>query len=145
VRARPVELDERNVAVARQAARTAGLDGVEALQADAGITHACAGAAPAQIVVVCGIFGNATVSDIRATAAALPSLCAPGAPVLWTRHRQPPDPTPSIRSWFRDAGFREEAFDTSRDGFMSVGAHRLTGEPAALVPGQRPFTFGATT
>jgi hypothetical protein len=24
---------------------------------------------------------------------------------------------------------------------MSVGAHRLTGEPAALVPGQRLFTF----
>jgi len=33
-------LDERNVAVARQAARAAGLDGVEVLQADAGSTDA---------------------------------------------------------------------------------------------------------
>jgi hypothetical protein len=69
------------------------------------------------------------------------SLCAPGALVLWTRHRRPPDLTPAIRSWFGEAGFREEAFDTSQDGFMSVGAHRLAGEPAALALGQRLFTF----
>ena len=145
VRARLVELDERNVAVARRAARAAGLDGVEVLQADAGITDACAGAVPAQVVVACGIFGNIAVSDIQATVAALPSLCAPGALVLWPRHRGAPDLTPAIRSWFTEAGFREEAFDVSRDGFMSVGAHRLTGEPAPLVPGQRLFTFAART
>jgi hypothetical protein len=48
VRARLVELDERNVALARQAAQAAGLHGVEVLQADAGITDACAGAVPAR-------------------------------------------------------------------------------------------------
>ena len=141
VRARLVELDERNVALARQAAQAAGLSGVEVLQADAGITDACDGAVPAQVVVACGIFGNIARSGIQATVAALPSLCAPGALVLWTRHRSPPDLTPAIRSWFGEAGFREEAFDASHDGFMSVGAHRLTGEPAALVLGQRLFTF----
>ena len=145
VRARLVELDERNAALARQAAQAAGLHSVEVLQADAGITDACLGAVPAQIVVACGIFGNITDSDIQATVAALPSLCAPGALVLWTRHRGPPDLTPAIRSWLGAAGFREEAFDTSHDGFMSVGAHRLTGEPAALVPGQRLFTFPGGT
>jgi hypothetical protein len=141
VRSRLVELDERNVALARRAAQAAGLDGVEVLQADAGVTDVCVGAVPAQMVVACGIFGNITDSDIQATVAALPSLCAPGALVLWTRHRSPPDLTPAIRSWFAAAGFREEAFDISHDGFMSVGAHRLTGEPAALVPGQRLFAF----
>jgi hypothetical protein len=143
VRARLVELDERNVALARRAAQAAELDGVEVLQADAGVTDVCIGAVPAQIVVACGIFGNIADSDIQATVAALPSLCAPGALVLWTRHRIPPDLTPAIRSWFAEAGFREEAFVTSHDGFMSVGAHRLTGEPAALVPGQRLFAFPA--
>src|ERR1700753_903630 len=145
VRARLVELDQRNVAYARQAAQAAGLPGVEVRQADAGLTDACAGAVPAQVVVACGIFGNITDSDIQATVAALPSLCAPGALVLWTRHRSPPDLTPAIRSWFGEAGFREEAFDTSHDGFMSVGAHRRAGEPAALMPGQRLFTFVART
>src|ERR1700729_4245498 len=143
VRARLVELDERNVALARQSAQAAGLHGVEMLRADAGITDACAGAVPAQIVVVCGIFGNITGSDIQATVAALPSLCAPGALVLWTRHRRPPDLTPAIRSWFGEAGFREEAFYTSDDGFMSVGAHRLAGEAAPPPLGQRLFTFPA--
>jgi len=98
VRARLVELAERNVAVARQAAQAAGSGDVEMLQADAGTTDVCAGAVPARIVVVCGIFGNITVSDIQATVAALPGLCAPGALVLWTRHRRPPDLTPAIRS-----------------------------------------------
>lgn len=143
--ARLVELDERNVAVARQAAQEAGLDGIEVLQTDAGNTDVCVGAVPAQIVVACGIFGNITDSDIRTTVAALPGLCAPGALVLWTRHRNPPDLTPAIRSWFEEAGFREEAFDISDDGFMSVGAHRLVGEPAALVPGRRLFSFVART
>ena len=115
------------------------------LQADAGITDACLGAVPAQVVVACGIFGNITDSDIQATVAALPSLCAPGALVLWTRHRSPPDLTPAIRSWFGGAGFREEAFDISHDGFMSVGAHRLAGEPAVLVLGHRLFTFPGRT
>src|SRR5580692_6378505 len=67
VRARLVEVDERNVAAARQAAQAAGLDGVELLQADAGITDACVGAVPAQIVLVCGIFGNISAGDIQAT------------------------------------------------------------------------------
>ena len=145
VRARLVELNERNVAIARQAAQAAGLDGVELLQADAGTTDVCMGAVPAQIVMVCGIFGNISAGDIQATVAALPSLCAPGALVLWTRHRTPPDLTPTIRSWFGEAGFREEAFDVSQDDFMSVGAHRLTDQPAALVPGRRLFTFVART
>jgi hypothetical protein len=96
-------------------------------------------------VVACGIFGNITASDIQATVAALPSLCAPGALVLWTRHRGPPDLTPAIRSWFGEAGFREEAFDTSPDGFMSVGAHRLAGEATTLALGQRLFTFPGGT
>src|ERR1700747_2402319 len=67
VRARLVELDERNVALARHAARGPGLAAVEMLQADAGITDASAGATPAEIVVVCGIFGNIPVNDIQAT------------------------------------------------------------------------------
>lgn len=145
VRARLVELDERNVALARQAAQSAGLHGVEVPRADAGMTDAYDGAVPAQIVVACGIFGNITGSDIQATVTALPSLCAPGALVLWTRHRVPPDLTPAIRSWFGEAGFHEEAFDTSADGFMSVGAHRLVGEPAALALGQRLFAFPGGT
>lgn len=141
VHARLVELDESNVRLASSAARAAALDGVEVLQADAGLTDAYLGAVPAQIVMACGVFGNLTASDVHATVAALPSLCVPGALVVWTRHRLPPDLTPAIRRWFTDAGFREEAFDLSDDGFMAVAAHRLASAPSTLVPGNRLFTF----
>jgi hypothetical protein len=141
VRARLVELDERNVAHARQAARAAGLPRVDVVRADAGLTDSYVGAVPAHIVLACGVFGNVTASDIQATVAALPSLCAPGALVVWTRHRGSPDLTPAIRSWFGQAGLREEAFDVSPDGFMAVAAHRLTGDPAELELGRRLFAF----
>jgi hypothetical protein len=61
-----------------------------------------------QIVMGCGIFGNITDSDTQATVAALPSLRATGALVLWTRHLLAPDLTPAIRSWFKEAGFQPD-------------------------------------
>ncbi len=87
VRARLVELDERNVALARQAAQAAGLHAVEVLQADAGITDACAGALPAQIVVACGIFGNITDSDIQTSLRAWVTSVSVG---VQSRHRAVP-------------------------------------------------------
>jgi hypothetical protein len=141
VRARLVELDQRNVDIARRAAADAGLDGIEVVAADAGTTDAYLGAVPAQIVVACGIFGNITADDIAATVAALPSMCAAGAAVLWTRHRRAPDLTPAIRGWFREAGFAEEGFDAPAGTSFGVGVHRLTGVPRPVEPGRRLFTF----
>jgi len=97
VSARLVELDEHNVLLARRAAAAAGLDGVEVVAGDASITDAYAGAVPADLVILCGVFGNVTADDIARSVGHLPQLCAPAATVIWTRHRQPPDLTPYIR------------------------------------------------
>jgi hypothetical protein len=141
VRARLVELDPRNAEAAREAAARAGLEGVEVVTGDASSTDACAGAVPAHLVLACGIFGNVGDADVANTIAALPSLCAPGATLLWTRHRIPPDLTPDVRRWLAAAGFEEIGFDAP-DGFLfSVGAHRLTGPPAPFAPGRKLFTF----
>lgn len=102
---------------------------------------AYAGAVPAAIVLACGIFGNITEQDIRRTVSALPMLCARDATVIWTRHRRPPDLTPTIREWFRETGFSEEAFEAPDGTFFGVGAERFIGSPRPLVPGQRMFTF----
>jgi hypothetical protein len=125
VRARLVKLDGRNVALARQSAQAAGLHGVEVLQADAGITDACVGAVPAQIVVACGIFGNITDSDIQGHSGRIAQPVRTRCAGPLDQAPQSPDLTPAIRTWFGKASFLEEAFDTSHDGFMSVGAHRL--------------------
>jgi len=87
---RLVELDPRNVAAARDRISAAGLEGFEVVEADASRSDAYAGAVPADLVVACGIFGNISLDDIERTIRFLPSLCAPGAHVLWTRPPREP-------------------------------------------------------
>nr|WP_182541359.1 SAM-dependent methyltransferase [Nocardioides ginsengisegetis] len=135
-----VEYDAGLAARARDAA--AALDAtVEVRQADAANSDVYAGAVPADLVLLCGIFGNVSDADVRATVMAAPQLCSEGAEVVWTRHRAEPDLTPTIRGWFAEAGFEEVAFEASDDHVWSVGVHRLVAEPQPLEPGRHWFTF----
>jgi hypothetical protein len=137
VRGRLVELDPRNAAAARADAPAA----VEVVEGDAGTTDACAGAVPADLLLLCGIFGNVSDDDVARTAAAVPQLCAPGATVVWTRSTHAPDLTPAVRRWFAEAGVAETAFVTEGPGGWSVGAGTFGGEPRPLVPDRRLFVF----
>jgi hypothetical protein len=131
VRARLVELDPSLVAFARARAATAGVgDVVEVVEGDASLAGSYAGALPADLVLICGVFGNISDEDIRATVLAMPSFCAPGGTVIWTRHRRPPDLTPSIREWFGQAGFAEQSFVAPEPYVLCVGRHRLVGAGA---------------
>lgn len=114
---------------------------MEVLEADAGNTDAYVGCVPADIVLACGVFGNISNDDIHATVVALPSLCAPGGAVIWTRHREEPDVTPQVRIWFGSAGFAEEAFGSPEGTLMAVGAHRLIGEVLPFQAGRHLFSF----
>lgn len=141
VMARLVEIDESNVAVAQAAARAAGLDKVEVLAADASRTDAYADAVPADLVLVCGVFGNITNADIERTIALLPQLCAEEALVVWTRNRTPPDITPEICRWFEKYGFQSLWLSPPEERAYGVGLHHYTGEPVPLERGLRLFTF----
>ena len=88
VRARLVELDPRNADAATAAARSAGLDGVEAVVGDAGLADAYAGLVPADLVVACGVFGNLTDADV------LWRACQP--PRLIRRRHGGLDPAPRL-------------------------------------------------
>ena len=141
VRGIAVELDARNVAGAR--ANLEGLD-VEVIEGDAALVDLYAPMVPANVVLACGVFGNITDEDVERTVRALPSLCAPGARVLWTRHRGEPDLTPSIRAWCASAGLEEVAFDTFEGHSQSVGTARLVVDPPPFRPGEHLFTFVKT-
>lgn len=141
VTARLVELDERNVAIASHRAAELGAGEVEIVRGDAGLTDAYAGTVPAAIVLVCGVFGNIVDRDVETTVRALPTLCDDGASVLWTRHTRAPDLTPTIRRWFAESGFQEEAFDALEGTSVGVGMHRLVNPPEAFEPGRRLFRF----
>jgi hypothetical protein len=139
--ARLVELDDRNVSIAARRAAELGSPRAEVVQGDAGVTDAYAGVVPATVVLACGVFGNISDRDIETTVAALPTLCSAGATVIWTRHRRSPDLTPSVRQWFADAGFHEDAFEAIAGTSVGVGVHRLVAQPAAFQPGRRLFSF----
>jgi hypothetical protein len=142
VRALLVERDPRNVEAARRAVAAHDLGGIEVLQADAGLAASYTGATPADLLLLCGVFGNVSEADIERTIAAAPALCAPGARVIWTRSRRAPDLTPRVRAAFAAAGFAEEAFHAVDDSLFSVGVERLEAAPApfATAPA-RLFTF----
>lgn len=135
-----IEYDAGLAARAREAAAPLPAT-VEVRQADAARSDVYADAVPADLVLLCGIFGNVSDADVRATVEAAPELCAPGAEVVWTRHRHDPDLTPSIRGWFADAGFEEVAFVAPDGEHWSVGVHRLVAEPRPLELGRHWFTF----
>jgi hypothetical protein len=137
-----VEPDPRNAALARYRAAAAGLDQVRVRQADASRPETFADALPADVLLLCGIFGNISDTDIERTAAAAPALCAPGATVIWTRHRRPPDLTSRIRAWFTDAGFDEVAFESLyTTALAAVGVGRLHNVAHLALPAGPLFTF----
>lgn len=138
VTGRLVELDPRLATTARAAAPP----GVEVVEADAGDTTCAEGGVPADLLLLCGIFGNVPDDDVERTVRAAPSLCAPGATVVWTRKVDEPDLTPSIRRWFAEAGFDELAFENPAGTHAGIGAARLVAEPARFVAGVRLFVFG---
>lgn len=138
-----LELDPVLAERARARAAAGGF-AVDVRTVDAGVTDAYAGAVPADLVLLVGIFGNISAEDIRRTVAAVPALAAPGARVLWSRGRSlaDDDPTDRIRGWFADEGCTELDFVTLERGHRpSLGLARFDGEPRSLVPGGRLFTF----
>jgi hypothetical protein len=87
VRARLVELDARNAEAARARARAAALDHVEIVTGDASLTDRYRGMAPADLVLVCGVFGTITVEAVERTVGTCRQLCQAGGTVIWTRSR----------------------------------------------------------
>jgi hypothetical protein len=137
VRGRLVELDGE--LAARAAAHAPR--GIDVVQADAGSTDSYLGAVPADLVLLCGVFGNISDLDVERTVRTMPRFCARGATVMWTRHRRQPDLTIDIRRWFASAGFEAVAFDAPEAFEWTVGVQRFAAEPESIVPGQRLFSF----
>lgn len=136
-----VELDPTLACRAREGIAAAGIRGLAVREGDAGTTATYADAVPADLLLLCGIFGNLSDEAIERTVRRSPSLCAPAATVIWTRHRRPPDLTPRIQEWFEAAGFRHETFIPVPDGPSSVGVERLLGPPLGFETDVRLFDF----
>jgi hypothetical protein len=140
VSGRLVELDPVLAGRARTLVDDLGVD-LEVLEGDAGVTDSYAGAVPADLVMLCGVFGNVTDDDIRTTVRATACLMAPGAVVLWTRGSFETDLAPVIAGWFEESGFERTAYHADDDHGHRVVEHRLAADPQPFRPGERLFTF----
>ena len=142
VTARLVELDPRNVEVARRLAAAANLAKIEIIEGDAALTSAYADLVPANLVLACGLFGNMTNDCIKRTISYCPQLCASGGTVVWTRARWQPDLVPQICAWFEERGFERVWISSPDPGYRQCAvAHRFTGTPAQLEPDATMFAF----
>lgn len=141
VRARLVERDPALAAGARDRIARHRLAGIHVVEGDAGRARVYEGAVPADLLLVCGVYGNISDTDIRNTIAHLPELAAPGAFVAWTRGRFQPDLTTTIRTWFRAAGFEEIRFVPVPGSTMAAGANRLVVPPRPFDLSVRLFEF----
>jgi hypothetical protein len=136
VRGRLVEIDP----VVAERGRAGLWPGLDYLVGDAAQTDHYVGAVPADLVLVCGVFGNIAERDIAATVRAMPAFLAPGGRVIWTRHRGEPDLVPTVDRWFVDAGFSQEFLSVAGLDY-GVGVHRLVGPARPLPAGEHLFTF----
>ena len=136
-----VELDRE---LARRAADNLERAGVrlDVRLDDAGDVQSFSDLLPADLLLLVGIFGNISDTDIERTISAVPTLCRPGATIIWTRHRRTPDLTPRVRAWFEQHGCTHLRFDAPESFSWTVGAERLG--PVADRATTRParlFTF----
>lgn len=135
-----VEADPALVDAARAAA--GGLERVAVRTADAGLPTSFADVLPVDLLLLCGIFGNVSDEDIRATIAAVPAMLRPGGLVIWTRGRRDGDDLrATVRRWFVEEGLEEVAYDGEPE-LYGVGVARWAGpERADTDLPERLFTF----
>ncbi len=136
-----VELDPKNVSIGEGEIRLSGLENVSYLEGDAANMALYSDFVPVEILMLCGIFGNITLEDIRKTLAASSSFLTLGGTLIWTRHRRKPDVTPKIRNWCEEFGYQEVAFDAPDKDDFSVGTYQLEKAPLPFVSDGKLFQF----
>ena len=79
-----LELDPESVRGARKTIDTLGLDRVNVVEADAGLSRAYVGLPRANILILSGVLAHLSDADRVALLAFISRLCAPDATLIWT-------------------------------------------------------------
>ena len=133
-----VEQDERLAERAGQSAR--GLPGVAVRTGDASRWAEVLDAGPADLLLICGVFGNIRPSDVATTVWALPWLLAPGSRVVWTCKGRP-SVQDGHRRLFATMGFDEVSFHDGAGQPFGVGVATPRSVPSTPWLGQPDPVF----
>ncbi len=137
-----VELNPELVADAQSLADAANLSNVKIVTGDAALTNSYAEAVPAEIIMVCGVFGRPSDEDIKQIITELPHLGTQGAVAIWTKEGVGMvDRRPLVRSFFTEVGFEEITYYTEEGTTFGVGSNRWNGAPLPFRPDRQMFTF----
>ena len=151
-RARLVELDPQLVEDGENACEALAISSqVEFVNGDATDAGSYRAAAPANIVVMCGMLGLVGLPELPNVVRAMQALCAHKGHVVWTRRldwRNGVQQTKILRSLMAEAGFRQARLSVTSFGALfcktagpifTVGTHRYDGEPVALPERRGPL------
>ncbi|HLO84354.1 MAG TPA: class I SAM-dependent methyltransferase family protein [Nostocaceae cyanobacterium] len=144
VHARLVELNPQLVERGRATIESLGLtEQIEFINGDATSSSSYLGAVPADIVIVCGIFGNlADEKELDRLLGNISFLGKQGAFVLWTRgHSNGIPHSENVRKYLQKFGFAEVEFQLTATGDMGVGIHRYLGENLPAPKEEKLFVF----
>lgn len=142
---RLVEIDSRLVEAARSAAESAGLAAqLEFICGDATLGSAYQGFVPADLVLLCGVFGNVPETELPRLTQSLQCLCKTKGLIIWTRDlfQDGEQRLATIRECLQKSNFEEVSFRMTPTGNMGVGMHRYLGETLPLPDGQL-FVFSS--
>jgi hypothetical protein len=129
-----VELDINSVAVGRKQAAALGLaHHVNFVHADATDFATYQMIAPADIVLLAGVWGHVSLDTRKRLVDSLRSLCRTGGTVIWTRGAaKGPERVHQIRSLFSPQFWSERRFEFTPDKNWVIASCRNVGPARAL-------------
>lgn len=138
-----VELDRNSVTTGERRAAAAGLSSrVRFLNADATAFRTYQGIGPADVVLVCGVWGHVPSMDRALLVQALARLCKSGGTVIWTRGvSQGLARYHEIQSHFDTSSWQKIRFSLTPDKTWAVATHRYCGPLRELPIGGQIFNF----
>lgn len=140
-----VELSHRSVAAGNRHKTTVGLDDTVALlHADATAYATYRDIAPADVVLVCGVWGHVPAPERTRLVFGLAALCRPGAAVIWTRGvGRGINRYHEIALHFAPASWQSVRVSSTADGRWAVATNRYCGPPRPLPGAGHLFHFHA--
>ena len=111
---------------------------------DATLASSYKGIVPADLVLVCGVFGHVLKEDLPKLVQSLGGMCKTGGYVIWTRHAKAWDGeihVPLINQLFEQTGFEPISFSVTEEGASCIGTYRYKEQPAPLAASSKLFNF----